>query len=529
MHRLLSIVMAHVVAFAAGIVFAQGTQADYDRANELQRLTANKVFRDSVRPTWFGEGRYFWYRVETGPRSHEFVLVDAQEGKRQPAFDHDKLAKLLRDAGVRIADAQRLPLEALAIVPDKQQVDFRAGGKRWRLDLAEYQLSERAGDEVAGDEPEPVRPRRAANSNGETWVTFVNKTQGNVELFWLPGRDTEDRRSYGKVESGKEHRQHTFVGHLWLVVDERGRELLTISASDDAATIEISRDARPRPMRAAREDRRPRGGPSNTSPDGKWRAVVREHNLVLEDRQSGETFPLTTDGKAEDYYEGRIFWSPDSEKLVVLRTQPAEEHAVHMIEVLPRDQTQPKLHSHNYLKPGDRIAVTKPQLFHVAERKQIPISDEQFATPWSIGDIGWAKDSSRFTFHYNQRGHQVLRILAVDATSGEVKPIVNEESPTFVEYSGKHYVRYLDETDELIWMSERDGWNHLYLYNYATGEVKNQITRGEWVVRGVERIDEEAREIWFQASGIYPDQDPYFVHHCRVKFDGSDFVKLTAS
>jgi dipeptidyl aminopeptidase/acylaminoacyl peptidase len=522
---LVSLVVQFAILFT-GELFAQGTQADYDRAQNLQRLTANKVFRDRVQPTWFGAGRYCWYRVETGPRSHEFVLVDAQAATRAPAFDHAKLAAALREAGVKSVDPQRLPLEALTFDLDQHTLDFRAAGSRWQFNLNEQTLAKRPADVVAKDEPQPDPPRQAS-SNGETWLTFINQTGGSVELFWLPGADDQARRSYAKVEAGKEHRQHTFVGHRWLVADAQGRELLTLSASDDARTIEISRDAQPK--QPPRDARRPHSGPTNTSPDGQWRVTVSDHNLVLEDRRSGETFPLSTDGAPEDAYEGRIYWSPDSERLVALRTQPAQEHLVNLIESSPRDQTQPKLHSFNYLKPGDRIAVTKPKLFQVSERKQIPVSDELFATPWSIGDIRWASDSSRFTFAYNQRGHQALRILAVDAASGEVRPIVNEESATFVEYSGKHFVRYLDETDELLWMSERDGWNHLYLYDYQSGEVKNQVTRGEWVVRGVDRVDAAQRQIWFHASGIYPDQDPYYTHYCRVNFDGTGLVTMTAA
>ena len=55
-----------------------------------------------------------------------------------------------------------------------------------------------------------------------------------------------------------------------------------------------------------------------------------------------------------------------------------------------------------------------------------------------------------------------------------------------------------------------DGWEHLYLYDGVTGKVKNQITKGNWVVRGVDRVDEDNRQIWFQASGMNPGKDPYF-------------------
>jgi hypothetical protein len=100
---------------------------------------------------------------------------------------------------------------------------------------------------------------------------------------------------------------------------------------------------------------------------------------------------------------------------------------------------------------------------------------------------------------------------------------VDEKSETFICYSAKYFAEYLDDTTEIIWMSERDGWNHLYLFDAQTGLVKNQITKGQWVVRGVERVDKAKRQIWFRASGIHAGQDPYYVHYCRVNFDGNDF------
>src|SRR5207253_3174624 len=117
--------------------------------------------------------------------------------------------------------------------------------------------------------------------------------------------------------------------------------------------------------------------------------------------------------------------------------------------------------------------------------------------------------------------------IAVDAATGEARAIIDEQSKTFIDYSGKNFLEWLDDTGELIWMSERDGWNHLYLYDAKTGRVKNQITKGEWVVRGVDRVDDEKRQIWFRAGGIIPGQDPYYLHTCRVNFDGTGLIVLT--
>ena len=244
--------------------------------------------------------------------------------------------------------------------------------------------------------------------------------------------------------------------------------------------------------------------------------------------EAGQQSCLGSEGSEEDGYSGRVYWSPDSKKLVAMRTKKGDDRKVYLVESSPKDQLQPKLESYAYLKPGDRIAVSRPHLFDLTAQREIPIDDSLFPNPWSVEELRWAPDSSRFTFLYNQRGHQVLRVVAVDAVTGKARPIVDEQSRTFIDYSGKRFVEYLDgPSPEIIWMSERDGWNHLYLYDAAKGSVKNPITQGRWVVRGVDRVDREKRQVWFRAGGIRPGQDPYYVHYCRVNFDGTGLVILT--
>ena len=77
-----------------------------------------------------------------------------------------------------------------------------------------------------------------------------------------------------------------------------------------------------------------------------------------------------------------------------------------------------------------------------------------------------------------------------DATTGETGVLIEETSDTFIDYAFKRFTHPLDDTHEIIWMSERDGWNHLYLSDGKTGRMKTQITQGSWVVRGVERVDD---------------------------------------
>jgi len=251
----------------------------------------------------------------------------------------------------------------------------------------------------------------------------------------------------------------------------------------------------------------------------------------IADTANGAEMQFSTDGRAGDAYSQQFAWSPDSRKLLAVRVEAGQERKVTLVESSPKDQLQPKVSTHDYFKPGDQLPHPRPQLFDLATRRVIPISDALFPNPFTESGsfpVRWERDSQRFTFSYNQRGHQVFRVLAVDSATGAVMPVVNEECRTFFCYSGKQFQHWAVDTRELVWMSERDGWNHLWLYDTATGRVKNQITRGAWVVRGVDKVDEQKRQIWFRAGGIRAEQDPYHVHHCRVNFDGTGLVVLTA-
>lgn len=276
------------------------------------------------------------------------------------------------------------------------------------------------------------------------------------------------------------------------------------------------------------ERQRPDRSSGIKSPDGQWEAFVKDYNLYVRSTLTEEIYPLTNDGNKDYNYSERVSWSPDSKKLIANIVKPKPKWIVHYVESSPEDQLQPKHEEVEYEKPGDAITISKPCLFLIDGKKQIRINDKFFPNPfYRTGDWHWTPDSKSFYFYYNQRGHQVGRVINVDALTGETTVIINEESDTFIDYAGKKYLEYLDDSNEIIWASERDGWNHLYLYDMQTGEVKNKITNGNWLWRRVDKLDKDKRQIWFQASGYYKGQDPYFMHYFRVNFDGTGLVALT--
>ncbi len=271
---------------------------------------------------------------------------------------------------------------------------------------------------------------------------------------------------------------------------------------------------------------------AKASPDGQWEAFIRNYNVYIRPKAGGRDrkaeIALSGDGNEGRYYVYRsIVWAPDSKKIAATRLTPGYHRFVTYVESSPADQLQPKTTTMEYAKPGDVLDTEQPVLFLIDNRTRVEIDNTLFPNPYEMSPLVWRKDSRAFTFEYNQRGHQVFRVIEVDGATGRARAVVSEEPKTFFCYSGKYFRRDLGDGREIVWMSERDGWNHLYLLDGATGAVKNRITGGEWVVRGVEKVDEEARQVWFRASGMVPGQDPYFVHYYRVNLDGTGLTALT--
>ncbi len=264
------------------------------------------------------------------------------------------------------------------------------------------------------------------------------------------------------------------------------------------------------------------------SPDGKWKAFVKNYNVALRNVETDEVTMISTDGSEQNYYNYNSFrWSPDSEKLAAYRKIPGYDRKIHYVESSPQDQLQPRHLSRTYVKPGDVLDKDQPVLFHVEDGNQINVDNDLFPNAYSNSNINWWDESRGFYFEYNQRGHEAYIIIEVNGETGEARALVNDEPDTFFSYATSLYRHYTENGEEIIWMSERDGWRHLYLYDGKEGELKNQITQGDWVVRDVDYVDEENRQIWFRASGLDDDQDPYYIHYLRINFDGSGLTRFT--
>lgn len=265
------------------------------------------------------------------------------------------------------------------------------------------------------------------------------------------------------------------------------------------------------------------------SPDEKWIAFIRDCNVYIRSTNhslSSKIVQLSYNGTPGYAYSTNFQWSPDSKKLATLQVRHAEARIIPLLESMPQNQTQPILHWKKYPKPGDVVPVSLPTLFDVAEQKQIQLNTHFYENQFELTLTGWRENSRAFTFEFNQRGHQRFIVGEVNSSNGAITHLIDEKMNTFIDYARRY--RYdIEDGKEIFWISERDGWRHLYCIDGITGGIKRQITTGEWIVRKVDFVDIPHRMIYFTASGFNKKEDPYNLHYCRINFDGKDFKDLT--
>ena len=286
---------------------------------------------------------------------------------------------------------------------------------------------------------------------------------------------------------------------------------------------------------------------SVVSPDGQKAAFIKDWNLWMVDLETEEETQLTKDGienfgYATDNAGWRkserpiLLWSPDSKKIA---TYQQDQRNVSDMYLVTTNIGAPNLQSWKYPLPQDEdiirihrviIEVDAPKVIRLqlpADARRGTLCDD-ISCSGSFDDNQWNSDASKLMFVSTSRDHKIAGLRIADATTGEVRNVFSEEVKTQYE-SGQGAInwRYLPKTNEVIWYSERDDWGHLYLYDLKTGKLKNQITKGNFVVTQLLKMDEKNRKLYFLANGKEKDRDPYFTHFYSIDFSGKNLKLLT--
>ncbi|HSJ14384.1 MAG TPA: DPP IV N-terminal domain-containing protein [Longimicrobiales bacterium] len=305
---------------------------------------------------------------------------------------------------------------------------------------------------------------------------------------------------------------------------------------------------------AAADTAAARNAPPNSipSPDGRWAAFIRDHNLWARDLTTGRDVPLTTDG-IEDFgyatdnagwlHSDRpvLTWSADSRKIATFQH---DGRGVNDMYLVSTNVGSPRLEAWKYPLPGDSVIfrISRVVIDLGAEggpqvvRFQMPpdahrstVTDHVACNGNSVCDLQWYPDGSHIAFVSSSRDHKQAWFRIADAGTGAVRTLFEERSETQIGDASlsENLWKVLPASNELIWWSQRDNWIHLYLYDLATGRLKNRITTGDGNVTDIVHVDERARTIYFMGQGKEPGRDPYFQHLYRIGFDGRNQRLLT--
>ena len=363
--------------------------------------------------------------------------------------------------------------------------------------------------------------------DGRIYVLVDADTQNRKDLFdhklvaaalsEASGRKIEATSLYLdrlSVNNGLDTLRFVFNNHRWMYVIDKNQ------LTDEGAL------PTPRKQRHWMETDDEKTAAPVTSPDKKYTAFIKNHNIYVKETATGKEKQLSLDGTLGNYYSAYIRWSPDSKKVASCKIRPVEKRYVYYVESSPSDQLQPKLHKQEYAKPGDELPFKIPCIYDVETGHSVIPSTDLFSQQYYITAPEWNSDSQAITFEYNQRGHQVYRVLEFSAATGKVRPLIEETSDKYVNYS-RRFRHDLQNGKRMIWMSERDNWNHLYMYDRTTAQPIRQITKGEWYVRDILRVDETNQVIYFSANGVQAKEDPYLIRYYRIGFDGKNLTCLT--
>ena len=295
--------------------------------------------------------------------------------------------------------------------------------------------------------------------------------------------------------------------------------------------------------RKEKEKRLPKN--QSQSPDKKWIAEVKDYNLYLTNTETGETTQLTTDGvkkyeyatplswyKLVDESVGEkydpsinVSWSADSKKFLAYRLDRRKVGKLYLYQSLPDSGFRAKVWSYERALPGEPAITEEYYVFDVNQKSKVKVDVEPFADFTSSIYPTWFANNNELYFARFRRGYKAIDLFKVDAETGRAKTLLTDSSKTMVEYQTIN-CKWVNDSTSFFWTSERDGWNQIYHYD-KNGNLLNKVTKGDYVVRDIVKVDGENQKIYFVAGGKEQGVDPYYRFLYVSDFNGDSITLLT--
>jgi len=517
-------------------------KANYDLASRWTTQKVGKmVFDTSVTPHWLEASDRFWYSYETG-QGKKFYLVDPLKKTKAPLFDSARMAAMLTSLTRIPYDAQHLPINSVRMVKKDSAFQFDISVPR---DADIPGLKKEVEAVVSGESSQPHEadeaddPQQRGGQGGERPPANPNRTiyfefdLATAKLTLLADYTPPRKARWASVSPDEK-----------IIVFARGQNLFMMDSDNYAKALKKEDDV------TVVETQLTTDGEENFGYARRLREEERGAYRFSEKNKTPRTPAI------------QIVWAKDSRKFSVVRNDQRKVADLWVINSLA--SPRPKLESYRYGMPGEpNQPQANVEVFDIASKARVKIKSEQFKDqqvaiytaaiterererarfiqvdrsgdqdqqqqqqgggPQGSGvEPKWLSDTSdKLYFNRTSRDLKKIDVCVADTATGEVKTLIEERLNTYVEFKPLWLV---NNGQELVHWSERDGWGHYYLFD-ANGALKNQITSGEFYSDAVEGIDDKTRTLYFNANGREPNEDPYYSHLYSVNLNGTGLKLL---
>lgn len=490
-----------------------GQNKPIDKANYLlaSKFSPNKmkkmVFSTSVDPHWLKLSNRFWYSFETS-EGKTFYIVDPVKRTKRPIFDNVKIAAMLTRITKDPYDAKHLPIDKIKFIKNETAIFFEVESSQDEKKEEKEEKEEKKEDQKKEEKKDDKKK--------------VKNKKPKKKIFFF-----EYRLSTGKltiVEDYKKPKKRpdwaSIAPDSSVVIFSKNYNLFWMDMENYLKAVESEEDS-------TKED-----------------STIVEH-------------PLTTDGEEYYSYQGRsrgetnvdkvknkdkrksvrIVWSRNSKKFAMTRSDSREVKDLWVINSVANPR--PTLETYKYNMPGESEASQVELLvFDLSSEEKIVVQEDEFKDQQvsiitaarlaknrdddNRPSLWLAETPDKVYFTRTSRDLHRIDICVADAATGEVKVLIEERLNTYVE---TRRLGLVNNGQELIHWSERDGWAHFYLYD-GNGNLKNQITSGPFHSENISGIDAENRVLYFTANAHESNEDPYYRHLYKVNFNGTGLTLL---
>lgn len=470
---------------------------------------AKMVHSTTVRPNWLKKGNKFWYQYKTSTHGAKYYIVDADKKTRKVLFDNAKMAKWLSEITKDPYEAKHLPRLNFTFTKNEKAIRFRITSK----------------EEVEVKEEDKEKTKEATKDT-------------------IKGDKKKKIKKKPKMERKVYHLEYKLGGNSLTILDndkkkeEKWKRWANISP--DSSIVLFSRDYNMYWMDKANFLKAVKDPKDTTIVEHQW-TKDGEKNFSYGGYYKGKTDKEKAKEQAKKERKSIYgYWSHNSKKFVINRTD--SRHLEDLWVIHNDTKTRPELETYKYHMAGEQdFYKSEVLIFDIPTKSKIEVKlDSTVQQTISIYSKPYKKSSRRdehnpnllvskdnkIYFGTTSRDRKRVDIHVANINTGDVKTIINEHANTYIEGGAGSFYLFENQKEILFW-SERDGWGHYYLYD-TNGNLKRQVTNGEYHVDRLQGIDEKNRVVYFTANGIAKNQDPYYSHLYKINLNGTGLKSLNS-